>query len=157
MIDDVRKVFRLPAGGPDGNERMTSTVGLVLVVLLVVEAATTLSLSSLLPVHLFLGLLLLPPIVLKLATTGWRFVRYYTGRKPYRLKGPPELLLRLLAPALVASTVLLFSTGVAFLYVVAGALAAGVAVGLGTYSVQTSWLSSRHRHHHEHGFRKGDQ
>ena len=41
MIDDVRKVFRLPAGGPDGNERMTSTVGLVLVVLLVVEAATT--------------------------------------------------------------------------------------------------------------------
>jgi hypothetical protein len=196
-------------GGPDGNERLTSTVGLVLVVLLVVEAATTLSLRSFLPVHVFLGLLLLPPIVLKLATTGWRFVRYYTGSKPYRLKGPPELLLRMLAPLLVASTVVLFGTGVAFLvvgrgggllltvhavsfaiwgvlmiihllaylprvlrhglsdwrprarslagaslrrYVVAGALAAGVVVGLGTYSAQSAWLASRH-HHHDRGFR----
>jgi hypothetical protein len=104
-------------GGPDGNERLTSTVGLFLVVLLVVEAATTLSLSSFLPVHIFLGLLLLPPIALKLASTGWRFVRYYTGNKPYRLKGPPDLLLRALAPALVASTVVLFGTGVAFLLV----------------------------------------
>jgi hypothetical protein len=199
----------MPAGGPEGNERLTSTVGLILVVLLVVEAATTLSLSSFLPVHIFLGLLLLPPIVLKLASTGWRFVRYYTGSKPYRLKGPPELLLRLLAPALVASTVVLFGTGVAFLivgrgggllltahvvsfviwgvlitvhvlaylrhvlrhgvadwrpaarslagaklrrYAVAGAVAAGVVVGLGTYSVQTAWLSSRRHHHHEHAF-----
>jgi hypothetical protein len=35
---------------------------------------------------------------------------------------------------------------------VAAALVAGVVVGLGTYSVQTSWLSRRH-HHHEHDFR----
>jgi hypothetical protein len=104
-----------PGGGPEGNERLTSTVALVLVILLVVEAATTLALHSYLPVHIFLGLLLLPPVALKLASTGWRFVRYYTGSAPYRLKGPPELWLRLLAPLLIASTVVLFGTGVAFL------------------------------------------
>jgi hypothetical protein len=98
--------------GPPGNERLTSTVGLVLLVLLVVEAATTLSLSSYLPEHIFLGLLLLPPLALKLASTGWRFMRYYTGSKPYRLAGPPKLPLRMLAPLLIASTLILFGSGV---------------------------------------------
>jgi hypothetical protein len=41
-----------------------------------VETLTTLSLRSYLPVHIFLGLLLLPPVALKLASTGWRFLRY---------------------------------------------------------------------------------
>jgi hypothetical protein len=104
-------------GGPEGNERLTSTVGLVLVGLLVVEAATTLSLSSFLPVHIFLGLLLIPPIALKLGTTGWRFASYYLRRSEYRAKGPPPLGLRLLAPPLVLATVVLFGTGVAFLVV----------------------------------------
>ena len=205
----VRIRSRLLRGGPEGNERLTSTVGLILGLLLVVEAATTLSLHDYLSVHLFLGLLLIPPIALKLASTGWRFVHYYTGSESYRAKGPPELLLRALAPLLVASTVVLFGTGVAFLveghgggllltvhtvsfvvfgvlvalhalaylprvvrhgladwrpraqvpagvglrrYVVAAALVAGVVVGLGTYSVQTSGLARRH-HRHEHGFR----
>ncbi len=46
--------------GQPGNERLTTTVGLVLLVLLLVETLTTLSARSLLPVHVFLGLLLLP-------------------------------------------------------------------------------------------------
>jgi hypothetical protein len=103
--------------GPPGNERLTSSVGLVLVVLLTVEAATTLSLRSYLPEHIFLGLLLLPPIALKLASTGWRFVRYYTGSTPYRLAGPPRLLLRMLAPLLVVSTLTLFGSGVALIVI----------------------------------------
>jgi hypothetical protein len=101
------------AWGPPGNERLTTSVGLVLLVLLAFETLTTLSLRSYLSVHIFLGLLLLPPIALKLASTGWRFARYYMGNKPYRLEGPPKLLLRLLAPMLVASTLSLFGTGVA--------------------------------------------
>ena len=113
----VRIRSRLLRGGPEGNERLTSTVGLILGLLLVVEAATTLSLHDYLSVHLFLGLLLIPPIALKLASTGWRFARYYTRNTEYRLKGPPRLLLRALAPLLVASTVVLFGTGVAFLVV----------------------------------------
>jgi len=60
---------------------------------------------------------LLPVVALKLASTGWRFARYYTRNTEYRLKGPPRLLLRALAPLLVASTVVLFGTGVAFLVV----------------------------------------
>ena len=81
------------------------------------EALTTLSLRSYLPEHIFLGLLLLPPLALQLASTGWRFLRYYTRSEPYRLVGPPRLLLRLLAPLLVASTLSLFGSGVALIVV----------------------------------------
>src|SRR5439155_15079016 len=101
------------AWGQPGNERLTTTVGLVLLVLLVVETLTTLSARSLLPVHVFLGLLLLPVVALKLAGVGWRFVRYYTRNEPYRLEGPPRILLRLLAPLLVASTLVVFGSGIA--------------------------------------------
>jgi hypothetical protein len=108
-----------PAGawGPRGNERLTTSVGLVLLVLLGIETVTTLALHSYLPEHIFLGLLLIPPVVLKLASTGWRFVRYYTNSRPYRLEGPPRLLPRLLAPLLVASTLSLFGSGVALIIV----------------------------------------
>jgi hypothetical protein len=102
--------------GQPGNERLTTTVGLVLLVLLLVETLTTLSARSLLPVHFFLGLLLLPVVALKLASVGWRFFRYYTRNEPYRLEGPPRLLLRLLAPLLVAST-LVFGSGIALMVV----------------------------------------
>ena len=44
---------------------------------------------------------MIPPVALKLASTGWRFFRYYTNNRPYRLEGPPRLLLRLLAPLLI--------------------------------------------------------
>lgn len=193
---------------PEGNERLTAAIGLVLIGLLVVEAATTLSLQDFLAVHLFLGLALLPVVAVKLASTGWRFVRYYTRNSLYRLAGPPQIFLRALAPLLVVATVVLFGTGVAFLFVghgggllltahaasfvvwgivvsihtlaylrrvvrdglvdwrpgprrlagaawrrsvVLAALAAGVAVGLATYSVQSAWLA--HRHHREHAVR----
>jgi hypothetical protein len=89
----------------------------VLLVLLAVEALTTLSLHDYLSVHIFLGLLLIPPVALKLASTGWRFVSYYRGSGPYVLRGPPRIGLRLLAPPLVLATVVLFGTGVAFLAV----------------------------------------
>jgi hypothetical protein len=105
------------APSPDGNERLTSSIGLVLLVLLVVETLTTIALSTYLNVHLFLGLLLLPPVALKLASTGWRFVRYYTHEEHYVLAGPPRLLLRVLAPLLVASTLAVFGTGVAMIVV----------------------------------------
>ena len=105
------------AWGPPGNERLTTSTGLVLLVLLAVETLTTLSLRSYLPVHIFLGLLLVPPVALKLASTGWRFMRYYTRNRPYRLEGTPRLLLRMLAPLLVASTLTLFGSGVALILV----------------------------------------
>jgi hypothetical protein len=105
------------AWGPAGNKRLTASTGLVLLVLLVVETLTTLALRTYLPVHIFLGLLLLPPVALKLATTGWRFARYYTRDNAYRFEGAPRPLLRVLAPLLVAATLSLFGSGVALIAV----------------------------------------
>lgn len=109
---------RLFAGGTDGNERLTATTAAVLLVLLAVEGATLLSIRSMLSVHVFVGMLLIPPVVLKLGATGYRFVRYYAGVREYRLKGPPAMVMRMLvAPTVVASTAGLFATGVALLVV----------------------------------------
>jgi hypothetical protein len=103
---------------PDGNERLTAAVGLVLIVLTLIELGTILfGLHQFLSLHVFVGLVLIPPVLLKLASTGWRFARYYAGSEPYRLKGAPEFAMRLLAPLLVAATVVLFASGVAMAFV----------------------------------------
>jgi hypothetical protein len=66
--------------------------------------------------HVFVGFVLIPPILLKVASTGYRFVRYYAGSPAYRHKGPPPLALRLLGPMMVVLTLTLFITGVALLF-----------------------------------------
>ena len=58
-------------------------------------------------------MLLIPPVLLKIGSTGWRFVRYYRGSPAYRRKGPPPALLRLLGPVVVILTVVLLASGVA--------------------------------------------
>jgi hypothetical protein len=100
-------------GGQVGNSRLTALTAAVLLVLLAVEGATLLALQSLLSVHIFVGMLLVPVVGLKLATTGYRFFSYYTGRRDYVAAGPPPILRRLTAPLLVLSTIALFATGVA--------------------------------------------
>jgi len=118
---------RRATGGPEGNERLTAASAAVLFVLLAAEGVTIVFLRPLLSAHVFIGMLLIPPVALKTASTGWRFVRYYAGDRGYRAKGPPLLPLRLLAPVVVASTVALFATGVALLVVGPGR---GVVLGL---------------------------
>lgn len=108
---------RLTAGGTEGNERLTTLTGLVLIVLLAALGITILQLSSLLWLHLFLGFLLLGPVALKMASTGYRFLRYYTNNRRYRVKGPPLPALRLLAPAVVGLTLLVFGSGVVLLFI----------------------------------------
>ncbi len=102
-------------GGVEGNEVLTSAVAAVLTVLLVVEGVTILQLGPLLVPHMVVGLILIPVVGLKLATTGYRFARYYGNAPAYREKGPPLLPLRLLAPLLVLATIGVFATGVALL------------------------------------------
>lgn len=109
-------VARLTGGGTNGNERLTSAAGLLLVILLAALGVTIVQLGPLLWVHLFLGMLLIAPVTLKLASTGYRFVRYYTGNPRYRHKGPPQLALRMLAPLVVLSTLVVFASGVALLF-----------------------------------------
>jgi hypothetical protein len=106
-----------PHGGPDGNARLTGSTGAVLAVVLAAEALTVLSLDSLLSWHVFIGVLLIPPVVLKCASTGYRFARYYSGSATYAAKGPPPLLLRALGPLLVLSVGMLLATGVALLVI----------------------------------------
>jgi hypothetical protein len=102
-------------GGPAGNETLTSAAALVLTILLAAEGVTILWLGDLLSAHMIIGLALVPPVLLKLGSTGYRFVRYYTRSRLYRAKGPPLLGLRLLGPVLVVSTVVVFVTGVLLL------------------------------------------
>ncbi len=107
---------RLTGGGTTGNERLTAVTGATLIVLLAVIGVTIVRIGSLLWVHLFVGMLLIPPVLLKLSSTGYRFVRYYTANPRYRRKGPPPLALRLIAPMVVLSTLVVFVSGVALLF-----------------------------------------
>jgi len=101
--------------GADGNARLTATTGLILLVLLPIEGLT-LSLHSFLSLHMLIGVALIPPVALKMGSTFYRFFRYYTGSAIFREKGPPQLVMRILvAPALVASTIGLFGSGVALM------------------------------------------
>jgi hypothetical protein len=85
---------------------------MLLLVLLAAEGVTILSVRQLLTVHFFVGMLLIGPVVLKVCSTGYRFVRYYTGAAAYRRKGPPAPLLRLLGPVVLLTSVAVIGTGV---------------------------------------------
>jgi len=99
-------------GGAEGNERLTAMTGTVLLILLLVECYTILQLSHLLTLHIFLGMLLLGPVTLKAGTVLYRFVRYYSGSEPYRRKGPPAPLLRVIGPVIMLLTACVLGSGV---------------------------------------------
>ena len=102
-------------GGTEGNEALTVAAGVVLTLLLAAEGITLLKMDSLLSIHMIIGLVLIPPVLLKIGSTSYRFARYYTHSRPYVDKGPPPLALRLLAPVLVLTTVGIFISGVLLL------------------------------------------
>jgi hypothetical protein len=115
LADAPRTEPRRPASrvaGVDVNELLTSSAAALLTILLIAEGITILDLNGLLGAHMFIGLVLIGPAALKLASTGYRFARYYAGSTMYVAKGPPHPALRALAPVLVASTVMIFATGV---------------------------------------------
>lgn len=95
----------------DANERMTVLAGLLLLPLLGVEMFTVLSVRRMLPIHIAVGLWLVPLVAVKMASTGYRMVMYYVRNHDYFSAGPPALLPRLLAPTVVATTVALFGSG----------------------------------------------
>src|ERR1035437_7106302 len=105
------------AEGADGNARLTGTVGVVLLVVLLLEGITVLQVRSLITLHIFLGILLIPPTALKVASTSYRFVRYYSRSPSYVRHGPPAPLQRWTAPLLIIFTGAILATGVALLAV----------------------------------------
>jgi hypothetical protein len=101
------------SGGPAGNAVLTSWTGLALLVLFAVEGVTLLALRQLITVHIVVGALLIPVVLLKTATTGYRIARYYLGDKAYRAAGPPPLVLRVVGPLVVVTGLALLGTGLA--------------------------------------------
>ncbi len=102
--------------GVEANARMTGTLGLILFVLFALEGLTILGhVGSQLPWHVFLGMMLVPAVLVKTASTSYRIYRYYTGDPAYLRKGPPAIVLRLLGPLVIATTYLVIVSGVALL------------------------------------------
>lgn len=98
-------------GGPAGNARLTAWTGLVLLVGFAVEGVTLVAMHQLISVHILVGALLVPPVLLKTATTGWRIVRYYLSAPTYKAAGPPPLVLRLVGPLVIVFTVAALASG----------------------------------------------
>jgi hypothetical protein len=103
--------------GVAANARLTATNAAMLLVLLAAEGVTILRVRELLTPHVFIGMVLIPPVLLKMASTTWRCVQYYRGAPAYRRKGPPPVPLRLLGPVVVILTVVLLASGVGLLLV----------------------------------------
>ena len=117
------------SGGAEGNERLTAMTGAVLLILLAVEGYTILRIGRLLTLHVFLGMLLLGPVTLKAGSVLYRFARYYSGGEPYRRKGPPAPLLRLIGPINMLLTACVFGTGIML-----------AVTGPSNYGGPTGWL-----------------
>jgi hypothetical protein len=94
------------------NARLTGYAAIALLLPLAAVWVTGLAAHSLLPVHTWVGLLLVPPVLLKLGSVGYRFARYYTGEPRYRAAGPPSLAMRALGPVLALLTVAVFGSGI---------------------------------------------
>jgi hypothetical protein len=104
-------------GGPEGNARLTGMTAAVLLVLLAAEGLTLLQVHSLITPHVVIGMVLVPFVAVKMASTSWRMAKYYLGSPPYLARGVPPLLLRLLGPVVVLATVAVFASGIALLLV----------------------------------------
>jgi hypothetical protein len=115
MTATPTRQHRRRADGVEANARLTGGTAVVLLVLLAIEGVTVLRIGQLLTLHVIVGLLLVPPILLKIGSTTWRFARYYSGDAAYRAKGPPHPVLRILGPFVVVLTLLLFASGIALL------------------------------------------
>ena len=101
----------MPASGVEGNEKLTAITGVVLLVGFAIEGLTILSIHQLLFWHFLIGLLLIGPVLLKICSTMYRFVCYYTGSAPYVRKGPPSPVLRVLGPLVILTSVTVIGTG----------------------------------------------
>jgi len=102
--------------GVEGNARLTALNGMVLLVLLAVEGFTVLGVRQMITLHVYLGVLLLGPVLLKCASTMYRFARYYLGATPYVRRGPPHIAMRILGPVVILASLAVIGTGIGLIY-----------------------------------------
>src|SRR4051794_1881160 len=67
--------WRYRLGDSEGNAILTTAPAAVLTILFVAEGITIVRMGARVSAHMFIGMLLIPPVLLKLASTGYRFVR----------------------------------------------------------------------------------
>ncbi len=103
--------------GVEANSRLTALTGAVLFILLAVEGWTIPQVNQLLTLHVFIGVLLVGPVLLKIAATLYRFAKYYGGSQPYVRRGPPNIVLRVLGPLVILSSLAVLGTGIGLLAV----------------------------------------
>jgi hypothetical protein len=108
----ARKNAEAENAGAEGNERLTAITGTLLLLLFAIEGVTILQLGGLLYWHYFFGFLLVGPVCVKICTTLYRFIRYYTGKPAYVRKGPPMIVLRLLGPFIVLTSCAVLASGI---------------------------------------------
>lgn len=114
-MTDIRATESVTDAGVEGNARLTASTGLVLTALLLVEGVTILDVRGYITLHTFIGLALVGPLALKCASTVYRFARYYAKHPSYVRRGAPVLLLRVLGPLVVLSSVGVVATGLVLL------------------------------------------
>jgi len=102
-------------GGPAGNARLTAWTGLLLLALFLAETFTLISVGHFITAHILIGAFLIPLVILKTATTGWRIARYYLGTSDYRQGGPPPTALRLLGPLVILTGLAVLGSGLALI------------------------------------------
>jgi hypothetical protein len=97
---------------PDGNARLTGISASLLLPLVLLEVVTVvLGVKSVITLHVVIGLVLVGPVLLKLASVTYRMVSYYRGVSEYQQRGRPSVWRRLLGGALGGFFVLLLASG----------------------------------------------
>jgi hypothetical protein len=100
-----------------GNQRLTAWAGASLLAGFAAQGFTILfSVRYYLSYHILIGIALFLPVGVKVASTGYKFARYYLNDPAYRRQGPPPMPLRILGPVLVLATAAVLLSGVGILF-----------------------------------------
>ncbi len=118
---------RFVSGGVAGNRRLSASTGVALHTFLWIQIASALFFALeafnvvipsgpwhaiIRPIHFFVGWMLLPLVLIKVASTSYRAARYYMHNPRYQRAGTPTLVARLTAPVMIISISVLFFTGI---------------------------------------------
>ncbi|MHB8191474.1 MAG: hypothetical protein ACYDHP_13880 [Ferrimicrobium sp.] len=96
--------------------RLMSLLGVVLFIGLAVEGITVVFIGQLIALHVLLAMILLPVMIYKIVIAFYRFSMYYLGARDFKNAGPPEMLLRVIGPLMILSTVVLMGSGIILIY-----------------------------------------
>ncbi len=92
--------------------RLMALLGTVLFIALAIEGVTIVFIGQMIALHVVLGMILIPIMGYKVVVALYRFSMYYLGASDFKRSGPPELVLRLIGPFVILSTVAVMGSGV---------------------------------------------